>query len=74
MITLEQIKSLGCTEKTIEFERFENGYGFLEHTRTFNQWSYKIWFNGVIIDSFKTPKATEKRLNKLFIKHDLEIR
>ena len=73
MISLEQIKALKRTENTIEFENQETGEGFLEHTFTFGQWSFKIWFNGIIIDSFKTPLAVEKRLNKLSVKHELKL-
>lgn len=46
--------------------------GFIEFSSRFSPMFF-IWFNGVIIDSFKTFKAAEKRLDKLFTKWNLEF-
>lgn len=47
--------------------------GYIEFSDRFSE-VFLIWFNGTIIDSFKTFKATEKRLDKLFIKWNLEFK
>ena len=46
--------------------------GHVEFSDRFGE-RFHVWFNGVIIDSFKTFKATEKRLDKLFTKWNLEF-